>query len=185
MPELPLSKYRRYREAWGLSAYDAGWLVAERETAEWFEEAVAQKGDPKAVFNWMSNDFAKLLNEHGLSPRASKVTPAALVDLLGLIDGGSISGKIAKEVFKEMFASGRSASEVVEAKGLTQISDADTIVAAARKAIADHPETVAKYRSGQHGVLGFFVGQVMKETGGRANPKLVQQIVSDLLKESG
>lgn len=184
LPELPLAKFRRYREDWGLSAYDANWLIADRETAEWFEEAVGLKGDPKAVFNWMSSDFAKMLNDQGLSPRGSQVTPAMLVELTGMIDAGSISGKIAKDVFKEMFATGRPAGELVAEKGLTQISDTDTIVEAAKKAIGMNPDPVAKYRSGQTGVLGFFVGQVMKETGGRANPGMVQDIVKRLLDEA-
>jgi len=183
LPELPLAKFRRYREEWGLSAYDANWLIADHETAEWFEEAVGLKGDPKATFNWMSSDFAKMLNDQGLSPRQSKVTPATLVEMSSMIDSGAISGKIAKDVFKEMFASGRSPSEVVAVSGLTQISDTDTIVAAARKAIETNPDPLAKYRSGQTGVLGFFVGQVMKETGGRANPQMVQDIVRRLLDE--
>ncbi len=183
LPELPLAKTLRYAKAYGLSAYDCGVLVADKDWAAFFETAVSLGGDPKAICNWMNSDFAKLLNEKGLSAQESKITPAHLVELVKLIADGAISGKIAKEVFEECFESAQMPSEVVKAKGLTQISDRGSIEAAVTDVFAANSDAVAKYRSGQLGVSGFLVGQVMKQTGGRANPALVQELVKEALEK--
>ena len=180
-PELPLAKARRYREDLGLSEYDAGVLTADPAWAAWFDEAVALGGDPKPVCNWMNADFAKLLNEKGLTARESKIAPARLVELTKLVEGGTINGKTAKAVFAEAFETGESPKAIVEKQGATQISDRAPIEAAARSVLEDNPDVVAKYRAGNTGVKGFLVGQVMKKTGGRANPKLVQNVVGEEL----
>lgn len=181
IPELPLAKMRRYQDSMGLSAYDAQWLVADYDTAMYFEEAVAQGGDAKAVVNWMSSDFAKLLNETGQTVKTTKVSPAHLVELADLIAKGTINGKVGKEVFADVFASGRMPSAVVAESGKTQIADADAIKGICQQVLDANPEVVEKYRNGQTNVAGFLVGQVMKQSQGRAKPDLVQALIKELL----
>lgn len=177
LPELPLAKNLRYQTELGLSAYDAGVLIAEKGWSRYFEEAISLGGDPKAVCNWLTGDFARLLNEAGIEPGDSKVPSKDLVELIGLIEKGTISGKIAKEVLPEMFSTGRSPRELVDEKGVTQISDRESITLAVRQVLGDNPDAVTKYKGGQASVKGFLVGQVMRSTGGRANPGMVQEIV--------
>ncbi len=184
LPELPLAKLRRYREALGLSEYDAGLLVADKDWSVYFEQAVELGGDPKAVCNWMNGDFAKMLNETGLAASASNVTPGHLVELVRLIDSGTISGKIAKEVFAETFRTGQPPAKIVEAKGATQISDIGAIESAVARVLADNADVVAKYKSGQTSVSGFLIGQVMRETKGRANPQLVREALDKALEKA-
>ncbi len=184
LPELPLAKSRRYQEELGLSPYDANWLVDDRTSVTFFEEAVGQGGDPKQIFNWMSSDLAKMLNESGQTLDASssershsKISPAHMVDLTRLIADGTINGKTAKDVFKESFETGAKPSEIVNSRGLTQITDLGAVEGWVREAVAENAGAVEKYRSGQKQVVGFLVGQVMKKSQGRANPGLVQQII--------
>ncbi len=148
IPELPLAKTRRYQDDLGLSVYDAGVLVANQRWAAYFEEAVGVGGDPKIVCNWLMGDLAKLLNEHGLEPDESKVKPKDLVALGNLISRGTISGKIAKDVLPEMFATGRPPDEIVQEKGATQISDSESILSSVRQVFEANPEVVARYRAG-------------------------------------
>jgi aspartyl-tRNA(Asn)/glutamyl-tRNA(Gln) amidotransferase subunit B len=183
LPELPLAKYRRYRDALGLGDYEASWLTADKAWAEYFEEAVVAGGDPKAIYNWISGDFSKLLNEEGMSPRESKVTPAHLVDLVSIVEKGTISGKIGKTVIVDCFKTGKMPSQLVQEQGASQVSDEGVIRAAVAKVLEGNPDVVAKYKSGNQGVKGFLVGQVMKETQGRANPPLVQKIVGEALDQ--
>ncbi|HZH98841.1 MAG TPA: Asp-tRNA(Asn)/Glu-tRNA(Gln) amidotransferase subunit GatB, partial [Fimbriimonadaceae bacterium] len=184
LPELPLAKSKRYGEQMGLSAYDAGLLVADKDWAAFFEEAVEIGGDAKLVCNWMNSEFAKFLNDEGLSARQSNITPAHLVELTGLITAGTISGKIGKEIFSECFRTGKLPKAIVEEKGLTQVSDAGEIAAVVQKVLGENGEAVSKYRAGQVNVKGFLVGQVMRASGGRANPGLVQKLVSEELDRS-
>ncbi|MBX3110471.1 MAG: Asp-tRNA(Asn)/Glu-tRNA(Gln) amidotransferase subunit GatB [Fimbriimonadaceae bacterium] len=183
LPELPLAKARRYQDSLGLSAYDAGVLTADRTWAEFFEAAVAQGGDAKQVCNWMNGDFAKLLNEAGQTAvsvgeaaegQTSKVRPGHIVELTKMIDAGTISGKIAKDVFSDMFKTGEAPSELVKAKGLTQISDPAELSAVCEEVVRENAAQADQYRAGKESLLGFFVGQVMKKTQGRANPAMVQ-----------
>ncbi|HWD37432.1 MAG TPA: Asp-tRNA(Asn)/Glu-tRNA(Gln) amidotransferase subunit GatB [Fimbriimonas sp.] len=183
LPELPGAKHKRYREELGLSDYDAGLLIADRAWANYFEQAVALGGEPKAVCNWMTSDFAKLLNDSGQTAEESKVKPAAIIELVKLVQEGTINGKTAKKVLADAFESGKMPSQIVAESGATQISDKDTVVAAAKEVIAESPDVVAKYRAGQQNVLGFFVGQIMKRTSGRANAKLVQDVIRELLDQ--
>lgn len=183
LPELPLAKSKRYQQELGLSEYDAGVLIADQAWAAYFEEAVASGGEPKATCNWLMGDFAKLLNEKGLGPYESKVKPKDLADLVNLIKEGTISGKIGKEIFPDMFETGRSPGDLVKEKGATQISDRDSIVSAVHQVFMENPDPVARYRAGNVNVKGFLVGQVMRATGGRANPGLVQQIVQEELEK--
>lgn len=193
LPELPLAKFRRYQSEMGLSEYDAGQLVVERPWAEYFEEAVRQGGDPKAICNWMNGDLAAHLNEtgqvatleesHHEGREISKVKPQHLVELTKLIEAGTISGKIAKEVFTDMFKSGEMPAELVKAKGLTQISDDGPIIEAIQIVLEENPGPVEQYVSGKEGVFGFFVGQVMRKTQGRANPQKVQELMRQALEQ--
>jgi aspartyl-tRNA(Asn)/glutamyl-tRNA(Gln) amidotransferase subunit B len=183
IPELPMAKRTRYIEELGLSAYDAGVLIQEPSWAAFFDDAVAHKADPKALCNWMNGDFARLLNDTKTPLDESLVKPVHLVDLVGMVATDAISGKTAKEVFEEVFKTGEMPSAIVEKKGLSQISDTAAIHEAVRAAIAENPEAVARFREGKGNVKGFFVGQVMKKTQGRANADLVNSILEQELGE--
>jgi aspartyl-tRNA(Asn)/glutamyl-tRNA(Gln) amidotransferase subunit B len=176
LPELPDAKKARFIAAYGITPYDASVLVAERASADYFE-AVADGRDGKLAANWVSSELFGRLNKAGKDIAESPVTAAALGGLLDLLADGTISGRIAKEVFDEMFETGQPAAAIVEAKGLKQITDAGAIEAAIDKVIADNPGQVEKYRSGKQGVIGWLVGQVMKATQGKANPKLVNELL--------
>lgn len=181
IPELPLAKRQRYVERFGLNEKHAETLIDDPRWAGYFEEAVNLGGDPQAICNLMISDFAKLLNEAGQSPEESNIKPKDLVELSDLIKQGTISGKIAKEIFPDMFRTGKSPAELVKEKGAVQISDREPIASAVRQVLTENPEVVSKYKAGQMNVKGFLVGQVMKATGGRANPGLVQEIVQEEL----
>jgi aspartyl-tRNA(Asn)/glutamyl-tRNA(Gln) amidotransferase subunit B len=182
--ELPLDKARRYQKELGLSAYDAEVLTADKEWADYFEEAVRAGGDAKGVCNWMTQEFAKLLNEDGLTPGQSKIEPEHIVGLLKLVQDGTISGKIAKEVFAEAYKTGTAPADVVKQKGLSQISDEGALLDTIKGVVQAHPAEVAKYKAGQQNVKGFIIGQVMRASGGRANPQLVQALVGKALDEA-
>lgn len=181
LPELPLAKAKRYRETLGLSDYDSNWLIADREVADYFEECLSLGGEPKSIANWMTSDFAGKLNEQGLDFATTKVRPIHLVELTKLISDGTISGKIAKEVFAAMFESGRSPAQIVQESGKTQIADESYIRQICEAVIAQNGDVVQKYRSGQQQVIGFLVGQAMKASQGRAKPDLVQSVLRELL----
>jgi aspartyl-tRNA(Asn)/glutamyl-tRNA(Gln) amidotransferase subunit B len=178
LPELPETRRQRYQAEWGLSAYDAEVLTAERPMADFFEACVAVlPGQAKGIANWVMGELARKLNDGGLAISASPVTPALLTDLLKLIDAGTISGKIAKTVFDEMWATGRSPARIVEEQGLVQVSDSGSIEPIIDRIIAANPAQVEEYRGGKEKVFGFFVGQVMKEMKGKANPALVNELL--------
>jgi aspartyl-tRNA(Asn)/glutamyl-tRNA(Gln) amidotransferase subunit B len=183
LPELPLAKAIRYREKLGLSAYDAGVLTSDRNFAAVFEETVALGADPKLACNWMTGEWAKLLNDSNESLVESKIKPAHIVDLIGLVNKGTINGKTAKSGFADSFQTGKMPSEIVSQSGATQISDEAAIYEVAERVILANPDVVTKYKAGQTNVTGFFVGTVMKETKGRANPGLVQKAVKELLEK--
>jgi aspartyl-tRNA(Asn)/glutamyl-tRNA(Gln) amidotransferase subunit B len=176
LPELPDDKRARFMADYGLSPYDAEVLVAEREVAEYFE-AVAKGRDGKAAANWVMGELFSVLNKQSLSVADSPVSAEALGGLIDMIADGTVSTRLAKDVFEEMVASGKDASAVVEEKGLRQITDSSAIEIEVDKAIAAGPEQVAQFRAGNEKVLGWFVGQVMKATQGKANPKAVNEIL--------
>ena len=180
LPELPDAKQARFMSELGLAAYDASVLVADQETAAYFEAAAAGR-DAKLVANWVMGDLFGALNKAGTEIAASPVTAAALGGLVDLIADGTISGRIAKEVFEEMCASGREAAAIVAAKGLEQVSDSAQIEALVDRVLADETDKVAAYRGGKVKLFGFFVGQVMKASQGNANPGLVNQILKTKL----
>ena len=184
LPELPDKKAARFVAEFGLSEYDAGVLVAERETAEFYEAVVdagGAKRDPKIAANWITGDFFRRLNADDLEITASPVSAAQLGGLIDLIADGTISGKIAKDVFDEMWDSGNDADGIVEEKGLKQISDSGEISAVIDQIIADNPEQADQYRSGNTKVVGWFTGQAMKATQGKANPQMVNQLLQEKL----
>jgi aspartyl-tRNA(Asn)/glutamyl-tRNA(Gln) amidotransferase subunit B len=174
LPELPDPKRARFTKEFGLSDYDAGVLVAEKETADYYE--LAQKGrDPKLTANWLISELFGLLNKAGKSITESPVSAQHLGELVGLIQDNTISGRIAKDVFAEMFESGTAPLAIVEAKGLRQVTDTGAIDASIDEILAKNADKVAEYRSGKDKLFGFFVGQVMKATGGKANPAMLNE----------
>jgi len=177
LPELPAARARRYREVLGLSALDTSVLTAEPATAEFFEATIAQGADPKPACNWITQELAKLANEAGLPLAETKITPRHVSDVVRLTGSGQISGKTAKEIFAEAFRTGDLPGALVEARGATQIHDAEAIRRWCREAIEANPGPVEKFRAGQEGVIGFLVGQVMRASGGRANAQKVQEIM--------
>jgi aspartyl-tRNA(Asn)/glutamyl-tRNA(Gln) amidotransferase subunit B len=185
LPELPDEKRARFTEDFGLGPYDAGILVAERETAEFYETVVGEgegRRDPKLAANWVTGEFFAALNRDGVALDQAPVDAAGLGGLLDLLAEGAISGRIAKDVFDAMWESGKSAAQVVEEKGLKQISDEGAIEALIDEAIAGGAAQVEQYRAGNEKVLGWFVGQVMKASKGQANPGVVNKILRDKLK---
>jgi aspartyl-tRNA(Asn)/glutamyl-tRNA(Gln) amidotransferase subunit B len=174
LPELPDEKRARFSRDYGLSDYDAGVLVSEKEVGA-FYESVAKGRDPKLAANWVMGDLAGLLNKAGKGIADSAVSADALGGLIDLIADNTISGRIAKDVFAEMFETGKPAKDIVEAKGLRQVTDTGAIDAAIDDIMAKNADKVAEYRGGKDKLLGFFVGQVMKATGGKANPALLNE----------
>ena len=182
LPELPDQKKNRFMDQFELPAYDAGLLTSDRELADYFEACVGQFPNPKPVSNWIMGSLLGLLNARDQSIAESPISPENLARLLALIEAGVISGKIAKTVFEDMAQTGKTAKQVVEEKGLVQITDADAIDDVVAKIISGHPKEVEAYKNGKTKLLGFFVGQVMQETRGKANPKLVNEILRKKLQ---
>jgi aspartyl-tRNA(Asn)/glutamyl-tRNA(Gln) amidotransferase subunit B len=191
LPELPDAKERRFMADYGLSEYEANLLTETRARADFFEaclsplfgaKAEALKQRAKAVSNWMLGDFARLLNQAGIDVEQAKVEPRALYDMMSLIEQGAISGKSAKAVFEVMFKTGKPPAEVVRELGLTQISGEEEIAAVVDKVLAANPKAVDDYRSGKEEAAKFLVGQIMKETRGRANPGMVNDLLRQRLK---
>jgi aspartyl-tRNA(Asn)/glutamyl-tRNA(Gln) amidotransferase subunit B len=180
LPELPDQKAARFAHDLGLSAYDAGVLSASRELGAYFEAVVAELGaaQAKLAANWVMGDLSSALNRDNLDIGASRVAPAALAALLARIVDATISGKIAKDVFEAMWSSGKRADDIIEAQGLKQITDSGAIEGVIDAVIAANPKQLADYRAGKDKLFGFFVGQVQKATGGKANPAQL----NDLLK---
>jgi aspartyl-tRNA(Asn)/glutamyl-tRNA(Gln) amidotransferase subunit B len=177
LPELPDAKRQRFIRQYGLPDYDADVLTASRALADYFEATVQLYQQPKVVSNWVMGDFMRELHRRHLTPQQAPVTPAHLAGMLQLVDDGVISGKIAKAVFEEMARTGKSARHVVEEQGLTQMSDSAALEAIIQQVLADHPQQVADYRAGKQKLMGFFVGQTMKATQGKANPTLVNELL--------
>jgi aspartyl-tRNA(Asn)/glutamyl-tRNA(Gln) amidotransferase subunit B len=184
MPELPEAKRGRFVRDFGITAYDAGVLAATRGLADYFEGVVRAGAPGKAAANWISTELLGRLNESGKEISDSPVTPEGLAELIGKVESGEITGSTGKKVFARMFETGKSAAEVIAAEGYSQISDTGEIERIARAIVAKNPENVAKYRGGNEGVFKFFVGQVMRETRGQANPQAVNDILKRILGES-
>jgi aspartyl-tRNA(Asn)/glutamyl-tRNA(Gln) amidotransferase subunit B len=184
MPELPDAKMERFLREYGITPYDAGVLTATRALADYFE-ATARAGAPaKAAANWISVELLRRLNDAGQDIAECPMIPAALAELIAKVERGEITAASGKKVFAKMFETGKSAAEIIAAEGLGQISDAGAIEKIARAVAAKSPENVAKYKSGNEGVFKFFIGQVMRETRGQANPQVVNEVVKRVLSES-
>lgn len=178
LPELPDEKKQRFMEAYGLPEYDADVLTASRESADYYEAVVAAaRGEPKLAANWVMSELGGVLNARGLEITDSPVSAEALGGLIQRISDETISGKIAKQVFEAMVEGEGSADEVIEAKGLKQITDTSEIERMIDEVIAANPDNVAQYRSGKDKLIGWFVGQVMKASGGKANPDQVNKLL--------
>lgn len=185
LPELPYQKYKRFISQYNLPSYDAQILTQEKELADYFEESVKGfKGDPKKVSNWIMSEVMRYLNEENIEISSFKVPPQYISELLNLVEDGKISIKIAKEVFPDMIKTQKSPSKIIEERGLIQVSDTSEIEKVCKEVLQENPVEVEKYRSGKTNVLGFLVGQVMKKTQGRANPKLVNEILTNLLNSN-
>ncbi len=181
LPELPDIKRKRFVSEYLLPERDADFLTSERPIADWFEEAVKLGGKPKIVANWIQGDLMRLLNEENKSIEECPLRPKQLVGMLRLVENGTISGKIAKTVFEEMYKTGKDAEYVVREKGLIQISDVKEIEKIVDDVILRHPREVERFRSGEEKLIGFFVGEVMKLTKGKANPQMVNEILREKL----
>jgi aspartyl-tRNA(Asn)/glutamyl-tRNA(Gln) amidotransferase subunit B len=182
LPELPRAKRARFVRQYSVSAYDAGVLTSDLALASYFEAAVKAAAKPKSVANWILNDLQSALSNSGRSIAECPVSPPAFDELVNLVEAGTISGKQAKEVFSEMFASGKGAAAIVQEKGIEQMSDAGALEALCDEVIAANPKPVADFKTG-HGVsLNFLKGQVMKLSRGTANPALVGEILEAKLK---
>jgi aspartyl-tRNA(Asn)/glutamyl-tRNA(Gln) amidotransferase subunit B len=177
LPELPEAKRARFAAELGLPEYDAEVLAASRELAHYFEETVALFGQPKTVSNWVMGEVTRALNDDGNGITDCPVTPALLADLLKLIEKGTISVKIAKTVFDEMYKTGKEPATIVQEKGLVQVSDTGAIEAIIDDVLSKEAGQVAEYRSGKDKLFGFFVGQVMRASKGKANPALVNELL--------
>jgi aspartyl-tRNA(Asn)/glutamyl-tRNA(Gln) amidotransferase subunit B len=182
LPELPVARKERFCNQYGLSVLDAAQLTAARETADYFESVLAGGGvEAKTAANWINVELAGALNRHGMDIGSSPVTAAALSELLKRIGDNTISGKMAKEVFEAMWAGEGSADEIIEKRGLRQITDSGAIEAIIDKIVAENPLQAEQYRAGKDKVFGFFVGKVMQATGGKANPAQVNTLLKDRL----
>ncbi|AEH51021.1 Asp-tRNA(Asn)/Glu-tRNA(Gln) amidotransferase subunit GatB [Pseudothermotoga thermarum] len=180
LPELPDQKVERFIREYGIPKYDAIVLTADKNIADFYEECAKATGRPKEVGNWIMTEMFREMKESEVEEL--KITPKHFVELFELMDSGKISIKVAKEIFPEMFRTGKMPSQLVEEKGLIQINDAALIEEIAKKVLMENQKAVEQYKAGKKGVMGFFVGQIMKETKGRANPNLVNEILKKLLE---
>jgi aspartyl-tRNA(Asn)/glutamyl-tRNA(Gln) amidotransferase subunit B len=177
LPELPSTRQKRFVTEYGVPHYDAGVLTSSRSLADYFEACVKLFPQAKTVSNWVMGELLRELNTSGTPVTESPVSPERLVALLKLVDQGTVSLKVAREIFPELYASGKSPEQIVKEKGLTQVSDAGALEKMIDEVIAKNPAQVAQYRGGKETVLGFFVGQVMKASGGKANPGKVNELL--------
>jgi len=177
MTELPEARRRRFVVEYGLPEYDAGVLTQSAALASYFEQVAAAAGNPKAASNWVMGELLRTMKERGTPIEAVPLMPATLAGLIRLVDRGTISSSIAKDVFTKMYDSGRAADEIVAADGLAQIGDESALMAIVQDVLGRNADAVAQYRAGKAATFGFLVGQVMKGSGGKGNPKLVNQLI--------
>jgi aspartyl-tRNA(Asn)/glutamyl-tRNA(Gln) amidotransferase subunit B len=182
LPELPAAKRRRFVAAYNLPEYDAGVLTLAPEVADYFEEVARESGNAKAASNWVMTEVLRKVKDDDRPLAARAVAPARLAGLVKLVDAGAITGTSAKVVFETMWATGEDARAIVEREGLAQVSDEGAIQSAVAEVIAASPDQVATYRKGKTSTLGWFVGQVMRKTGGKANPQLVNALLKRALE---
>ena len=179
LPELPTAKRERFIKDYSIPEYDAGVLTADKALAAYFEDVVSLCGKPKQASNWVMGDVLRFLNEDKRDIRKCPITAGALADMIKLIEEGTISGKMAKDIISDMYKTGKPPQKIIEEKGLVQITDEGELIKTLSAIIEANPGQVADYRGGKEKLFGFFVGQAMKATQGKANP----QLVNDLLKK--
>jgi aspartyl-tRNA(Asn)/glutamyl-tRNA(Gln) amidotransferase subunit B len=184
MPELPKQRYERFIRDYALSSYDAKVLTDLKELGDFFENALSfYPEDPKLTSNWLLNDFLGQIRDRGLSLEESPVDPEKLSKLIKLIKEGVLSSKLAKEVLAQMFETGEDPEVIVEKRGLKQITDENSLVVIVQEVLNAHPKEYERLKSGETKLMGFFVGQVMKATKGKANPQLVNKILNEVLSQ--
>jgi aspartyl-tRNA(Asn)/glutamyl-tRNA(Gln) amidotransferase subunit B len=182
-PELPLARRERFISEYDLPEYDADILTSERSLSDYFEQAnQAYDGDPKRLSNWLMNDVMRLLNDLGLEARDIKVKPEYLAEIIKLVDAKTVNTSTGKSLLEKVQQSGKSPAEIVEAEGLAQVSDTGAIKEIAERIVAENPDNVEKYKSGKDSLIGWFVGQVMRESRGKADPNLAREVLEELLK---
>ncbi len=181
LPELPLEKRERFVRDYRIPSYDAAVLTTSRALADYYEEVVRLSNEPKPASNWVMGDVLRFLNEEKRDIRDCPIRPESLAEMIRLIQDGTISGKMAKEVSEAMYRTGRSPREIIAEKGLVQITDEDALRKTIAEIIGGNPAQVEQYRSGREKVFGFFVGQVMKATQGKANPRLINDLLKKML----
>lgn len=181
LPELPDKKCSRFIEQYKIPAYDAALITSDKPLANYFEKCISLYNEPKNISNWIMSDILRILKEKNIRIEQFPVTPQMLIEMLKLSDKGIISGKIAKTVFEQMVSTGKNPDKIVEEHGLTQISDNNLIMEIAKKVIKNNPKSVEDIKSGKEKAIGFLVGQVMKETKGKANPALVNEILHKVI----
>lgn len=183
-PELPLARRQRFMDTYALPEYDAEVLTSERSLSEYFEAAAhAYSGDAKQVSNWLMNDVMRMLNDAGIPASQLRLRPEHLAEILKLVDAKTINNATGKKLLQKVGKSGKSPAEIVEAEGLAQVSDDSAIREVCQKIIDNHPAEVESYRSGKESLIGWFVGQVMREMRGKADPQMARQILGELLKQ--
>ncbi len=182
LPELPDARRRRFVADYAIPDYDAAILTQSRALGDYFEATAAAAGNAKAASNWIMGELTRKMNELGVDVEAVPLTPAALAGLIRLVESGTITGPIAKDVFEKMYGSGRAAADIVEAEGLASINDDAALAAAVRDVIAANQSAVVQYRAGKQQTFGFLVGQVMKATRGKANPAMVNALMKKMLE---
>ncbi len=182
LPELPLDKKRRFMEEYKLPEYDASVITADKALAEFFDQCASNYQEPKKVANWVMGEISRLLNEDQVHIADTNLTPDMLLELMALEDEGTISSKIAKEIFETMYREGKSPRNIVEEKGLKQITDSGELENIVEQVIEENPGAAEDYRNGKKKAMGFLVGQVMKKTQGKANPQLVNQLFEEKLQ---
>lgn len=182
LPELPDAKKKRFVNEYKLPEYDAGILCASREIADYFEETCSKLNNAKLVSNWIMSDVLRIVNQQNISVPELLITPQRLAQLLSLIEDKTISASAAKKVFEEMLVSNQSPQKIVEQLGLQQVSDSSELEGLIQKVLDENPAEVAAYKQGKSKLIGFFVGQVMRASKGKANPKIVNEILASLLK---
>ena len=183
LPELPDAKRARFTADYGLSSYDAGVLVSDKAVADYFELAIAAgTADPKAIANWITGPLFRLMKESGQEIGMLRVSPEALVELIDLVTQGAVSANMGREVLQVMFSSGRSAGQIVEQRGLAQVSDAGALERIVAQVLDESPDQVARYHDGTTKLIGWFIGQVMKLTRGKANPQMAREVLQAQLE---
>ncbi|MEN6580188.1 MAG: Asp-tRNA(Asn)/Glu-tRNA(Gln) amidotransferase GatCAB subunit B, partial [Anaerolineaceae bacterium] len=183
LPELPLERKQRFVEEYQLSVYDAEILTNERSLSDYYEETVRlYGGEAKTVSNWMMNDLSRLMNDLGKNAAQLQLQPADLAKILGLIDAGKISSATGKLLLKKVEESGKSPKELVEAEGLGLIGDEDSLREQIKAVLTEAPNEVANFKAGKESLMGWFLGQVMRRTGGKADPKRTRELLQELLR---